>query len=230
MSVNESQHDVGALAAHLEDRLSGPERERLLEHLAGCAACRETLAMLVRNADFLPHGRHAASGRWTFPGRIWLPLAATLVVATAVASLRGRTPGPEDATTITSPATPREPGGPSPATGAVEPPGARPERPISPAADGRRPGGAVPAAEPTPALRGAERRVGGKTFRLVAGEWIDTDFDAAAALPLVEVKTGEARSAILARVPDLAAYASLGDRVLVVHAGTVYRFRPGPPA
>jgi hypothetical protein len=74
-------------------------------------------------------------------------------------------------------------------------------------------------------LRGAQRRVSGKTFRLVFGEWIDADFDAAAHLPEVTVSNAEERSLLLGRLPALAPYALLGDRVRVVHGGTVYRFQ-----
>jgi hypothetical protein len=34
------------------------------------------------------------------------------------------------------------------------------------------------------------------------------------------------RSSLLSRLPALAPYAALGERVLVVYEGTVYRFRP----
>jgi Ca-activated chloride channel family protein len=70
--------------------------------------------------------------------------------------------------------------------------------------------------------------VAGKTFRLVFGEWIDADFDGSALLPEVSVSTPEERSALLARIPALVPYAALGERVLVVHDGTVYRFQLDP--
>jgi hypothetical protein len=77
-------------------------------------------------------------------------------------------------------------------------------------------------------LRGAQRRVAGKRFRLVSGEWIDADFDSAHFLPEVNVSSADERAALLARLPALTPYAALGERVLVVHEGTVYRFRLEP--
>lgn len=74
--------------------------------------------------------------------------------------------------------------------------------------------------------RSAGRSVGGKTFRMTGGEWIDTSFDLSTALPTVIVRGGEERSAVLQRVPDLTPYTELGDRVTVVWNGTVYRFQP----
>jgi hypothetical protein len=74
--------------------------------------------------------------------------------------------------------------------------------------------------------RGATRRVGEKTFRSVAGAWVDTRFDPDAALPIVTVKGAQERAALLLRIPDLSSYAELGDRVVVVFEGTVYRFSP----
>jgi hypothetical protein len=71
--------------------------------------------------------------------------------------------------------------------------------------------------------------VAGKTFRLVFGEWVDADFDSAALLPELSVSTPEERSALLARIPALAPYAALGERVRVVHEGAVYRFGLDPP-
>jgi len=74
--------------------------------------------------------------------------------------------------------------------------------------------------------RGGGRRVAGKTFRLAAGEWVDASFDPAAGLPISDVNGPDQRSSLLARLPALAPYAALGERVLVVFEGTVYRFRP----
>jgi anti-sigma factor ChrR (cupin superfamily) len=74
--------------------------------------------------------------------------------------------------------------------------------------------------------RGAARTVAGKTFRMTGGEWLDTSFDLSIALPTVIARGREERSAVLQRVPDLAPYDELGDRVTVVWNGTVYRFEP----
>jgi hypothetical protein len=74
--------------------------------------------------------------------------------------------------------------------------------------------------------RGAGRIVAGKTFRLAGGEWVDSDFDPARGMPVTAVRGSVERAALIERVPELAAVAELGDRVLVVWNGTVYRFEP----
>lgn len=73
-------------------------------------------------------------------------------------------------------------------------------------------------------LRGAERRVGDKRFRLVSGEWIDAAYDPFDVRPVVDVTTPAERAALLGRLPALRPFADLGKRVIVVHAGSVYRF------
>jgi hypothetical protein len=74
--------------------------------------------------------------------------------------------------------------------------------------------------------RGAGRVIAGKTFRIEGGEWVDKDYDPSRALPVVPVRGSAERSALIARVPGLAPFTELGDRVLVVWDGTVYRFEP----
>lgn len=74
--------------------------------------------------------------------------------------------------------------------------------------------------------RSAGRSVAGKTFRVTGGEWIDTSFDLSTALPTVIARGRDERTALLERIPELAPYAELGDRVTVVWQGTVYRFEP----
>ena len=70
------------------------------------------------------------------------------------------------------------------------------------------------------------QQINGKTFRLVAGEWIDSAYDPLAALPVQEITGSEARTALLARLPVLSQYAAIGPRVTVAHDGIVYQFRP----
>jgi hypothetical protein len=65
--------------------------------------------------------------------------------------------------------------------------------------------------------------LGGKTFRLVAGEWVDSDYDPLSLLP-VETVSASTRASLLDRMPELKPYAALGPNVLVVHRGVVYRF------
>ena len=68
------------------------------------------------------------------------------------------------------------------------------------------------------------RQAGGKSFRLVSGEWVDTGFDSTAPLPTVRIKGPDERATVLQRLPALGPYAAVGDRVVVVFEGTVYRF------
>jgi len=42
----------------------------------------------------------------------------------------------------------------------------------------------------------------------------------------VVIRGADERSALLARIPELTPFTELGDRVVVVWDGTVYRFEP----
>ena len=86
------------------------------------------------------------------------------------------------------------------------------------------PSPAAPTSEGLLARRSGQRIVGGKTFHLVAGEWIDSGYDRLADLPVVQVATPAERAALLARLPALKPYAALGNRVVVVVDAVVYRF------
>jgi hypothetical protein len=146
----------------------------------------------------------------------WLAVAATIVLAILVVR---RTDGPVPLDP--PPALPSSAA--SPAVQPIAPPAAAVES--SPRA---------PVSAPDPMLdpgllvkRGtAQREVGGKTFRLRAGEWVDADFDSAAPLPTTLIKGPADRAAAVERLPALGPYAGLGDRVVVVVDGTVYRFTP----
>jgi len=234
MNTEQSPHELNLLAAHLEDRLDGAETERLTRHLAGCAECRETLAALARAADLLPLPANAAPEAqpgWHVSGVVWLPLAATLVVAVATLTRFGwwtpRDEAPPAAIASASPTPPRESAAPPPPS-ASQVPASGTTRPAAPSTPAASRSDTAPADERLLVLRGAQRRVAGKTFRLVFGEWVDADLDSAALLPELIVSTPEERSALLARIPALAPYAALGDRVRVVHEGTVYRFGLDP--
>lgn len=217
------QHDPGLIAAYIEGRLQGEERTRFTDHLAGCAECRGTLALLAREASALggPALGGDVRGNIAASPAVWLPVAAALIVATVVGLRSGWFSPPEARPSLSTS---------SPALTSIAP-SARPPRPslVSP----------VPQATPAPAVsgrideslllkRGGERRVAGKTFRLVAGEWRDAAFDPTAGLPVVEVQPLD-RAERLSRIPGLAPYAALGPRVVVVFEGTVYRFRPPSP-
>jgi putative zinc finger protein len=198
--------DLNRLAALVDGRLTGDERQGVLWHLAECRTCRDVVAVLT---DELGPARAATATRWGRPA-VWLPVAATLAIAAGAAFLVRTT----DRRTLMPP--------PAPSTVVVHPP--------PPESAGRASGSLPPSA---PALgargdlrrRGGTRQVGAKTFRLVAGEWIDSTYDPGALLPIVEVASADARRDLLARLPALAPYAAIAERVIVVHEGSVYRFR-----
>lgn len=193
--------DLNLLAAHFDRRLSSRETEDLVAHLAGCRNCRETAAFMTRALSLDSARRPGA------PVVGWLALAATLVLATIVGIRISRVEP--------SPSTAPEPG-PRPTAAASSPP--LPEAVAAPAP-------ARPAGH-TDVRRGGDRTIAGKTFHLVAGEWVDRTFDPIAGLPIVDVSGPEARATLLAERPGLAPYLGLGNRVLVVLDGTVYRFGP----
>jgi hypothetical protein len=195
--------DLNRLAALVEARLPAGERQRLLTHLADCRACRDIVAVLTEEL------RPASPvTRWTRPA-VWLPIAATLAIASGAAFLvstieRSVPPQPPPSSTgIDRPSPPP----------AVTPPVVTPPAPPAPVKP-----------EDVTTRRSGTRLVGPKTFRLVAGEWIDAAYDPAALLPVVDVTSADARRELLARIPALKPYAALGERVTVVHEGSVYRF------
>ncbi len=202
-------HDPGLLAAYAEGRLDAEEHRVMMIHLASCVECRQALAMLARASGVRPQ----AKTRVGVATPIWLGLAATVILAT-LAVRRTDAPVPTGETGET----PASVVGASPGTVAPAPPAPRP---------------AVTVADPMldPALlvkRGAlpPRHVGSKTFRLTAGEWVDAGFDSAASLPPTLIEGPAARAAAVQRLPALAPYAALGDRVVVVLDGVAYRFAP----
>jgi hypothetical protein len=209
MATDQDVHDLNLLAAHLDGRLTERETASVVEHLAGCEPCRGALAAFSR----------AAVAGAVRPSRslsaAWLPIAATLALATtaAVVSLRVGTPTPTPP--AAAPVVPRSAPSATPAPAS----GSRPEQPPPPAAS------TAPSERPSP-TRAGTRRIGGKTFSLEAGVWIDSAYDPLALLPADDAATPPARAALLARVPALARFAALGENVIVVHGGAVYRLGP----
>jgi Ca-activated chloride channel family protein len=68
------------------------------------------------------------------------------------------------------------------------------------------------------------RKVGDKTFYLRDDVWTDSEFKADAKLPETAVEFGgDAYFALIKREPQLARFFSLGERVVVVYKGRVYR-------
>ena len=78
--------------------------------------------------------------------------------------------------------------------------------------------------------RDAVQRVGTKTFYLLEGVWTDSEFKEDARLPETAVTFGsEEYFALLKQYPKLANYLSLGERMVVVFEGRVYRITPAKP-
>ena len=68
------------------------------------------------------------------------------------------------------------------------------------------------------------RTVGGKTFYLREGVWTDADFKLEARLPETSVRfSSDEYFALLKHKPRLADFFALGERVVVVFEGRVYR-------
>ena len=70
----------------------------------------------------------------------------------------------------------------------------------------------------------AVQRAGGKTFYLIDGVWTDSEFKAETKLPETALTFGsDEYFAVLKQHPKLASFFSLGERVVVVFEGRVYR-------
>ncbi|KXK05703.1 MAG: von Willebrand factor type A [Acidobacteria bacterium OLB17] len=68
------------------------------------------------------------------------------------------------------------------------------------------------------------RRVDVKTFYLFGEAWTDSEFDPKAGLPELKVKFGsDEYFDLVTKTPELAKYLSLGEQVVIVWKGTVYK-------
>jgi Ca-activated chloride channel family protein len=68
------------------------------------------------------------------------------------------------------------------------------------------------------------RQIAGKTFYLISGVWTDSLFKEDEKLPIVVLKFGEDEYFnLIGREPKLADYFAMGQRVVVVWEGKVYR-------
>lgn len=221
--------DLNAIAAFADGRLPDVARSAIAEHLAVCLECRTILATQARGQ--IPQGvdageRAGLGSPARFRPAVWLPIAATLALATTTAVLVwrvDRTPGGGEKTVPASPPAVPSPTGQTPAAPLVP----RGDVPTQPSTS---PPAAVAPAPPAPedplaTRRGGVRTVNGKTFRLVAGEWIDAAYDPVDLFTVREIAGADARAALLDRVPALAPYAAIGPTVIVVHDGVVYKFR-----
>jgi Ca-activated chloride channel family protein len=78
--------------------------------------------------------------------------------------------------------------------------------------------------------RQTRRKVGSKTFYLRGGVWVDADFKEDARLPETALAFGsEEYFALVKREPQLARFFALGERVVVVFNGRVYRVGEAKP-
>ena len=79
------------------------------------------------------------------------------------------------------------------------------------------------------AAKTGTRKVGEKTFYLRDGAWIDSEFKPEAKLAETALDFGsDEYFALLKREPQLARFFSLGERVVVVYKGRVYRVNSKP--
>ncbi|HZT57349.1 MAG TPA: hypothetical protein VFA21_01870, partial [Pyrinomonadaceae bacterium] len=73
------------------------------------------------------------------------------------------------------------------------------------------------------------QKVGDKTFYLRDGAWVDSEFKPEAKLPETALDFGsDEYFALIQREPQLARFFSLGERVVVVYKGRVYRVNSKP--
>ena len=78
----------------------------------------------------------------------------------------------------------------------------------------------VEAERPSSAIKTA----GAKTFYLRQGIWTDSEFKEGSTLPVTEVKFGsDAYFNLLKQKPQLGEFFSLGEKVLVILEGRIYR-------
>src|SRR5580704_1230994 len=161
---NGGEPDFDALAAFVEDRLGRSERAQLLDHLASCERCRTIVAELVRT-------RAPTRSVRSFPA-VALPLAASLMFAVAGGGLYWlvRTPSSSHIAPAVEPSRPNPPAPAQPSSPGVTPEVAPTVSPSGTPAPGR---SATSPDVPDRTRAAGPRSVGSKTFRLVAGEWID---------------------------------------------------------
>jgi anti-sigma factor RsiW len=193
------------LPDYLHDRLESAARTSVERHLAGCAACRDELALLrdlrgtLRRAPRIdvaavaaavPAYRPAARKSWASGWRVAAAVTAIAVGGASIALLRSTqkheevAQGPSVAPYVGStsrPATTPQPMPVQPSTPAV----ARAEPPVSPS---------TPSTNPAPAPRGQELAMAGGTIAdLSDGELSDLlgDIESLDAVPSTEVESTE---------------------------------------
>lgn len=190
----DGEPDLNALAAWVDGRLDSAGRAELADHLASCQSCRAIVAELTR-------GGAPAASSWAPVLAIAATIAVAAVAGTAYFLVHERQPN-SVAAPILRPVTPAA--APK-STPSVAPPPAAPSSRSSPSSDRKRAAGTT--------------QVAGKTFHLVAGEWIDNSYRETDFLPVVQVSSRQQLDSIAALQP----YAALGSHFTVVIRGTVYQ-------
>jgi hypothetical protein len=208
--ANGGEPDFDALAGFVDNGLGRSERAQLVDHLASCDRCRTIVAELARSRAPARSGRSFIS--------VALPLAASLMLAVAGGGLYWlvRTPG----SGVLPAVEPSSPNPPAPAQPSS--PGATPS--VSPSGTPFRGRPATASNAPDRTRAAGTRSLGGKTFRLVAGEWIDVEYRLSDFLPVVDVRSRDDLTAH----PALGPFTTLGRRFTVVGGGTVYRVEIPP--
>lgn len=203
--ANRSEPDFDALAAFVEDSLGRSKRAELLEHLASCERCRTIVAELARARATRPIGSLIA---------VALPLAASLMIAVAGGSVYWLVRSTSSSRVLPAISS-SKPNPPAPAQPSS--PGATPS--VSPSATPSRGRSTTPPDAPDRTRAAGTRFVAGKTFRLVAGEWIDVEYRPIDVLPIDDVRSREELEAL----DILRPFAVLGRRFTVVVDDRVYR-------
>lgn len=243
--ITTAHPDENEMAAFIEGALIGRARTQLESHLAVCQECRSVVADYVRVASQMEPTFQPAAGkektllqlfgiglRWR---PAWaLPLVAGLVVAVTATALvlLVKKSGPAPEVTSTSPSS-------APSADQALPKPSQPSEPQAPPLTPPEVEAQKPETRPrrTPriseldetllARRGARKIVGNKEFRFRNGVWIDTEYETARELPLIEVKKGSPiYNELLAEKSTLARYAEVGPSVIVVFEGKAYKFTP----
>ena len=199
--------DLNALAAFVDGRSSESERAVVREHLASCARCRTVVGELTQAGASRP-----APLGWS---RAALPLAASILIALGGGGLYLIT-RPGTAPAAVAPAAPSPAAAPAPPSAIDRPDG----RSSSPANTTPAPSATRRPQPPADRTRSAETKsVAGKTFRLVAGEWVDVDYRVADVAAVVDIRTPDA----FGGHERLRPFAGLGRRFTVVLDDTAYR-------
>ena len=215
--ANGREPDLNTLAAFVDRRLDPSARDQVVLHLAECPRCRAIVAELM-NAD----AARRTESRWVSRA---LPIAATLFIAAAGGglyfALRDHAP---TASTVVTPAV-APPAVTAPAAGTSSTPSTPPD--TNAQAPATKPPVSAPPHRPANRTRAVgTKSVGSKTFRLVAGEWIDGDYRRTDLLPVVDIQS----RSDFDRHPDLQRFATVGARFTVVVGGVVYRVQLPPPS